>query len=300
MPFKIRDAALASALALSLGSCGMVDGQRDNRIPAAKRPGGGSQQAVSDFPVKIGPPYTVGGVTFVPADVPNYDEVGYASWYGEELLGNDTANGERFEPAGISAAHPTLPLPSYVEVTSLETGRTILVRVNDRGPFSGNRILDLSRGAAEQLGITSTTGVRVRRVNPSEQEKAALRSGRPAAERIETPKQVLSVLSKRLASRPPAPVAATTAPATRPAKPAPASVPQGENQGGYVVQVAAFGSRERAEALSSRIGASLVPAGNLWRVRYGPYATREAAKAGVELAASKGFRDAAIVANDRP
>ncbi|MEP2493205.1 MAG: RlpA-like double-psi beta-barrel domain-containing protein, partial [Parasphingorhabdus sp.] len=72
--------------------------------------------SVSDYPQKIGEPYKVAGKTYTPEDVPSYDEVGYASWYGEELAGNQTANGERFNPQGISAAHKTLPLPSYVEV----------------------------------------------------------------------------------------------------------------------------------------------------------------------------------------
>src|SRR3546814_14826735 len=87
--------------------------------------------ALQDYPVKIWRPYHIGGVTYTPVDAPDYDEVGYASWYGGAHKGKPTANGERFRPEGISAAHKTLPLPSYVEVTSLETGRTILVRINE-------------------------------------------------------------------------------------------------------------------------------------------------------------------------
>ena len=138
---------------------------------------------VSDVPVKIGDPYTIGGVTYTPADIPDYDDVGYASWYGEELAGQPTANGETFDPAAISAAHKTLPLPSYVEVTALDTGRRIIVRVNDRGPFAAGRIIDLSRGAAEELGIKAQghAMVRVRRVEPSEKDRKRLREGKPAA-----------------------------------------------------------------------------------------------------------------------
>jgi rare lipoprotein A len=136
---------------------------------------------VSDTPVKIGRPYQVRGKTYVPADDADYDETGTASWYGPGQ-GGRTANGERFKQNRVGAAHKTLPLPSYVEVTALATGRRIVVRVNDRGPFVGGRIIDLSRGAAEELGIvrTGTSRVRVRRVYPDERVKRALRSGRPA------------------------------------------------------------------------------------------------------------------------
>jgi len=138
---------------------------------------------VSDVPVRIGPAYTVRGTTYTPAADPSYDRVGYASWYGPES-GSQTANGERFRPDGISAAHPTLPLPTYLEVTALDTGRRIVVRVNDRGPFSSGRIIDLSRGAAEQLGVRAqgVAPVRVRVVEPSERDRERLREGKPARE----------------------------------------------------------------------------------------------------------------------
>lgn len=143
-----------------------------------------SYQPVSDTPVRIGRPYTVRGVTYVPAQQPGYDEVGYASWYGHES-GNRTARGEKFRPAGISAAHTTLPLPSYVEVTELTSGRTVLVRVNDRGPFTRGRIIDLSRGAARLLGVERQghVAVRVRLADPSDKDRKRLRKGKAAEER---------------------------------------------------------------------------------------------------------------------
>lgn len=143
---------------------------------------GGNYRPVSDNPVRIGPPYSIRGTTYVPAPAPAYDVLGYASWYGGES-GNRTANGERFRAGWITAAHTTLPLPTYVEVTALETGRRIIVRVNDRGPFAGDeRIIDLSRGAAEELGIRErgVAPVRVRRVEPSEKDRERLREGKPA------------------------------------------------------------------------------------------------------------------------
>jgi rare lipoprotein A len=140
-----------------------------------------SYQPLSDTPVRIGRPYTVRGVTYVPAQQPGYDEVGYAGWYGHES-GNRTARGEKFRPNGISAAHPTLPLPSYVEVSELTSGRTILVRVNDRGPFARGRMIDLSRGAAKLLGVDrqGQAAVRVRLANPDEKDRKRLRKGKAA------------------------------------------------------------------------------------------------------------------------
>ena len=162
----------------------------------------GNYRPVTDTPVKIGRPYTVRGTTYVPAADPGYDMLGYASWYGGES-GNRTANGERFRAKWITAAHTTLPLPTYVEVTSLETGRRIIVRVNDRGPFvSGARIIDLSRGAAEALGTRATgvAPVRVRVVEPREKDRARLRKGKPVRDLPPVSPEVLANLRAQLAA----------------------------------------------------------------------------------------------------
>ncbi|QNA83561.1 septal ring lytic transglycosylase RlpA family protein [Sphingomonas sp. So64.6b] len=162
--------------------------------------GGGNFRPVSDLPVRIGQPYQIRGTTYVPAADPGYDVLGYASWYGNES-GNRTANGERFRPGWVTAAHTTLPLPSYVEVTALDSGRRIVVRVNDRGPFvKGARIIDLSRGAAELLGM-KTQGqapVRVRRIEPSEKDRERLRKGEPARELSPVSGRVLQNLRTQL------------------------------------------------------------------------------------------------------
>jgi len=166
--------------------------------------GGVRYRPVSDVPVRIGKPYVVKGKTYVPAADPSYDYLGYASWYGHES-GNQTANGERFRVNAVTAAHTTLPLPSYLEVTNLDTGRTILVRVNDRGPFAGkNRIIDLSKGAARQLGIANAglAPVRVRLVAPPERDRKLLRDGKEAPERPVVPEAVLARLRERLNSAP--------------------------------------------------------------------------------------------------
>ena len=181
---------------------------------------------VTDYPVKLGEPYQMGGKTYTPADTFNYDETGYASWYGQELGGRNTANGELFLPDAISGAHRTLPLPSYVEVTALDTGKTILVRLNDRGPVAPERLIDLSQGAARQLGVLGQGSfpVRVRRVNPPEAERAMLRNGQAVAARMETPESLLVPLRRKLDGKPrPANVAAVAPP---PAKVAPKEAPK--------------------------------------------------------------------------
>ena len=161
---------------------------------------GGNFRPVSDTPVRIGRPYTVRGQTFTPAADPTYDMLGYASWYGPES-GGKTANGERFRPDWITAAHTTLPLPTYVEVTALQTGRRIIVRINDRGPFiKGPRIIDLSRGAAAQLGIKAIglAAVRVRAIEPSEKDRERLRHGKPAADLPPVPASIVENLRTQL------------------------------------------------------------------------------------------------------
>ena len=163
---SVRIGCLAAAI-VALSACG----------------GGRDYRPVSDLPVRIGPPYSVRGTTYTPAADAAYDRVGYATWYGPES-GDQTANGERFRPDGITAAHTTLPLPTYVEVTALDTGRRIVVRINDRGPFARGRLIDLSRGAADELGVRAqgVAPVRVRVVEPSDKDRQRLREGKPARE----------------------------------------------------------------------------------------------------------------------
>ena len=100
---------------------------------------------------KVGSPYKVAGKWYVPREEPGYDRSGLGSWYGDDFHGRKTANGEVFDKHALTAAHPTLPMPSYAYVTNLANGRTVLVRINDRGPYSGNRIIDLSHAVAHHL-----------------------------------------------------------------------------------------------------------------------------------------------------
>ena len=118
---------------------------------------------------KVGKPYVINGVTYYPQEDPSYDKMGIASWYGRDFHAKQTANGELFDMNQITAAHPTLPIPSYVYATNLRNGRTLLVRVNDRGPYKPGRIIDLSRQTARLLGFESqgTTEIRVRYAGPA-------------------------------------------------------------------------------------------------------------------------------------
>jgi rare lipoprotein A len=110
----------------------------------------------------IGKPYQVAGRTYVPRENPNYDNEGLASWYGSNFHGRMTANGEIFDRNAIAAAHTTMPLPSYVRVTNLHNRRSMIVRVNDRGPYHANRIIDVSQRVAEALEFKHSGTARVR------------------------------------------------------------------------------------------------------------------------------------------
>lgn len=116
---------------------------------------------------KVGKPYKVSGKVYHPKAEPNYDRKGLASWYGSKFHGRKTANGDVFNMNALTAAHTTLPMPSYVRVTNLDNGRRLILKVNDRGPFVGNRLIDVSRRAAQLLGFEKkgVTQVRVQAVN---------------------------------------------------------------------------------------------------------------------------------------
>ncbi len=131
---------------------------------------------------KVGKPYKVNGRWYYPREEPDYEDVGLASWYGDQFHGRRTANGEVFDMTLLSAAHTTLPLPSLVEVTNLKNGRRTIVRVNDRGPFVGDRIIDMSRAAAKKLGFEreGIAKVRVRYLGRARLAAAAPKDRRQA------------------------------------------------------------------------------------------------------------------------
>ena len=138
---------------------------------------------------RIGKPYTVAGRTYVPEEDVNYRAEGMASWYGDAFHGRLTANGEVFDMASLTAAHPTLPIPSYARVTNVSNGKSLIVRVNDRGPYHGNRLIDVSNRAADLLEFKGHGIARVRveyvgraplEGSDDRQLVATLRTGEPA------------------------------------------------------------------------------------------------------------------------
>ena len=305
MRFRADHALPLAALTL-LAACSGGGARLDStpQVPIS------SYGPAADYPVVLGSPFTLDGVTYTPADKMNYDAVGYAVLSGE---GGET----------VTAAHRTLPLPSYIEVTALDSGKTITVRVERRGPMQGKGLIALSPGAAAQLGVTGQPNapIRVRRVNPIEPDRAMLRSGQPAPARMDTPKSLLVVLQRKLDQQEgivrPAPVASPSpvpasapAPAPKPAqgikpkpapaptpapmpKPAPVAAPAAQT-GKFAVQVGAFSNQANAKAAASKVGGSVSAAGKLWRVRMGPYATAAQAKAALAKARSAGYSDARI------
>ena len=179
MAFRVRAGfclGLASLSIVAVGACarsarlGDWKLQGKSSAPASPRVVALGQPVPKGGGVyKLGQPYQVDGQWHIPREDPFYNRTGVASFYGIDFHGRRTANGEIYDMGALTAAHPTLPLPCYAYVTNLDNGRTILVRVNDRGPYVNNRIIDLSKAAARELGY-QTRGlahVRVRYAGPA-------------------------------------------------------------------------------------------------------------------------------------
>lgn len=159
--------ARVGVLVLAAGSlCACSNAQPFRASLASVFPGGSPEEAGPVPKVagnyKVGQPYQLNGRTYVPAHDPTYQSEGIASWYGPDFHGKPTANGELFDMNGFSAAHPTLPMPSYLRVTNLANGRSIIVRLNDRGPYAKERVVDVSVGAAKALDFYGQGLARVR------------------------------------------------------------------------------------------------------------------------------------------
>jgi rare lipoprotein A len=268
-------------LSLILAACStrLPDGPAD---PSSTRPHG---------TYKLGSPYQINGIWYYPEYDPAYDEVGIASWYGQQFHGRATANGEVFDMRQISAAHPTLPMPSLVEVTNLENGRALRLRVNDRGPFHDNRLIDLSQAAARELGFEGKglARVRVRFV-----ALLPANGTPPVAGTTTRPTVVAAAASPAPAARPAAPAR----PAVRAAA-APASSGC-DARDAHFVQVAAFGDSGNAERLAARldqlgtVGIDTADAA-LARVRLGPYPSRRDAFGKLAVVRGLGYHDAMVI-----
>lgn len=265
--------------------------------------GGGIHRLVPDTPVKLGRPYTVRGQTYVPTDDPNYDQIGEASWYGNQEQGNHTASGETFYRQRPSAAHKTLPLPSYVEVTRLDTGQRILVRVNDRGPFARDRILDLSQEAANELGIVRAgrAMVRVRRVTPNGRDRDKLRRGYPVALSSVAPTATPPRTGRVAPSIAPTvqqPVAVAPSP-TPVYTPAPAYTPPARPR----IVVATPSDPDAADALAASLSAERAraePTASGYRVVTGPYPDDASLSAALARLRARGYQGAAVIDATQP
>tara|TARA_R110000868_G_scaffold232835_3_gene486469 strand:- start:283 stop:1227 length:945 start_codon:yes stop_codon:yes gene_type:complete len=253
--------------------------------PAVRRVDTAALITNEDDHQKVGSAYTVGGQRFVPQRNDQYDEIGIASWYGPTFHGRPTANGEVFDQNTMTAAHTTLPIPSIVEVTNLENGRQVIVRVNDRGPFVDDRLIDLSRAAADQLGYRSNglARVRVRYLGAAYAQAGAPDPGYQLAD-IGGPDTVPAL--EDVARDAPLALASATPPAT-----------------GLTVQAGAFSDLGNANSFAGRIsgaGDVWVQAGEvggrtLYRVFLGRWADRSSADAARSRLVPYGVRDARII-----
>ncbi len=265
---------------------------------------------------KIGKPYEIAGTWYYPREQPDYDETGIASWYGPTFYGKRTADGEIFDANALTAAHRTLPLPVNVRVTNLENGRSLVVRVNDRGPFAKGRIIDLSEEAAKLLGFydQGTARVRVTYVG-----RADLPNGAPQPDQIASALPAVPAGSVDVASLSPIPGTSVASPPQTPVpvpeQPQTAAVDPNPVPNGQVtevpvpavthlyVQAGAFRSYDNARRLARHLGAagsmtisSIDRNGvRLYRVRMGPFDQVAPADAALARVLSAGSSDATIV-----
>ncbi|MGV6818961.1 MAG: septal ring lytic transglycosylase RlpA family protein [Parvularcula sp.] len=269
---------------------------------------------------KIGNPYKIGGRVYVPHADPNYAEVGEASWYGPKFHGKLTANGELFDENRLTAAHRTLPLPSLVRVRNLENGRTAVLRVNDRGPFANDRIIDLSKAAAERLGTKEqgVARVQVEYLGAARLSDAITTLGAPedyAALHIPMEDQGgPAPTPKRYADAAPRPAPAysaiAAAPSTVQALPA---VPQlapiaasPANTQGYYVAIGSYTDVRNVRAIRARLPDQIpvrvesdgTGMNVIHHVQLGPYTHEFAAVEAQRYARAEGFVDAHIVRTD--
>lgn len=229
---------------------------------------------------KIGKPYKIRGQWYYPAEDYGYSEVGTASWYGEDFHAKYTANGEVYNMHTLTAAHRTLPLPSIVRVTNLENGRSLVLRVNDRGPFAKNRIIDISKRGAQLLGFQNKGTAKVRVEIMAEESK-------------DLKQAILNKTETKLAQQLPEDNAGAVRSYTS----------QQSLKGKYFVQAGSFSSREVADDLTARLtrfgNISTMPAdvnGNrYYRVRMGPYTCEADARKALAQIENFGVAGAAVI-----
>lgn len=271
---------------------------------------------------KIGNPYQIDGTWYYPREQPNYDETGIASWYGPTFYGHRTANGEMYDGKAMTAAHRTLPMPVNVRVTNLDNGRSVVVRVNDRGPYAKGRIIDLSEAAARELDVIRTGTARVRvtylaradgagGAPPPPETPPEIASAVPAAPTEKIDSQALNVIPGAIVA-PPTPPTVLPAPVASPSLPPAQADAQPNGQVTQVpvppvthiyVQIGAFSNAANAQRLMERFSSAgdltISPIGRagqtLYRVRGGPYDSVADADQALARLNGLGSNDAQIV-----
>ncbi len=276
---------------------------------------------------KVGNPYEINGVTYYPAEDWTYDETGIASWYGPGFHEKYTANGEIYDQNDLTAAHKTLPLPSFVRVTNLDNGRALVLRINDRGPYARGRIIDVSRRGAQLLGFDTigTAKVRVqimatesRQLADSMRQQGRIQVARVQTQPGEPPPLAAPRVGVTAAPLEAPPAAVATAPLPPPsAPPAPppqiAAVPVSDPTGqvrqtppkrtNIYVQVGAFANPDNASRLSTQLKrfgpAAVTPVTvggqQLHRVRLGPLTSVEEGDRTLDLVVTAGHPEARLI-----
>ena len=262
---------------------------------------------------KVGNPYQIGDTWYYPREQPNYDETGIASWYGPTFYGHRTANGEMYDGRAMTAAHRTLPMPVNVRVTNLDNGKSVVVRVNDRGPYAKGRIIDLSEAAAKALDVIATGTARVRvtylaRADQFDETPPEIANALPAVPAGKVDTAALNIVPGATVA-PPVPLDAPAAPLP-PAAPATDTQPTGQVTTVPIpaathlyVQAGAFTTAANADRLKARLASagdlfvSPIDRGGqrLYRVRSGPYDDVESADAALARLNGLGSNDAQIV-----
>jgi rare lipoprotein A len=262
-----------------LSAC--VSGPPDRASPA--RPSATAPTTFGGGYYKVGNPYQIEGQWYYPREQPDYEETGVASWYGEAFHGKATANGEVFDKRLVTAAHPTLPMPVNVRVTNLENGRSLVVRVNDRGPFRRGRVIDLSEHAAELLGYKQQGTARV---------KVSFLERAPLNMRVPEPLVLASAPAQPAANLRPAGFIQVSAASDDDAGPPNA----------IYVSAGAYGSLQNANSVIAKLrglGAHLLPITRdgrpLYRVRIGPFQSEAQAARVLDEVIGLGHNGASIV-----
>jgi len=308
---RLRSTVLAIGALFAMSACA----ETEFLVHTAKQLRGGDAQQ-SEGRYKVGAPYQIKGTWYYPAEDFEYSETGIASWYGPNFHGKKTANGEDYNQNDLTAAHRTLPMPSAVRVTNLENGRSLVLRINDRGPFARGRIIDVSRRGAQLLGFEKNGVAKVRvDVLPDESRQlklAALIGSGPKVQVAASPRE--AVVAKPLPSPEQPRARATSAPAPLPVRtetlPPPVEPVLPEkvdvlpvSPTGIYVQAGAFSRLENAlrmrdqlfEMGPTQISRFAVSGTEVYRVRIGPLANVEVADATLARVVNSGVNEAQLI-----